>query len=236
MYHLGGLEPFYVDLSREQPMTWMFRQMRQAVSEQDEARCYRRRPGSGKPKRVRGRVVTEYQLDFMRPKFETFACDLTKPHALAWADLILHDLQQAAESGRSAILLGTRVEWMEQMCAELIERGVNAGLAVGHTKQKERRRVFRECQVIFVTDKMAYKALDIPRIDTLFLPFPSKNPNFLRQASGRLDRRMEGKQPPLVVTYSHRWVESMQRAESDMNSIIREIDPEGTIRNLGRAA
>jgi DNA excision repair protein ERCC-3 len=221
MYHLGGMEPVYTDLSRDQPMTWVFKRIPRVVSQADEARCMKKVP---RMRKRNGEPV--YMMN--RGRFETFAC-LNK----RFNRIIIHDLLDAARRGRSVIVLGSRVEHLAVLHEIAQGLGINSGLAVGTTKKDERLRVFKECQTVFATDKLAYKALDIPRIDTLVLLFPTRNSAFVQQASGRLDRVFEGKKKPMVIIYSHAYSEPMAKRETSMEDIIRPIDPQAVIKHVG---
>jgi superfamily II DNA or RNA helicase len=222
MWHLGGLTPFYVDLEKEKPARWCFKRIPRAVSEQDEATCWRRVPG-----RTNRQGNAVYSL--MRSRFDSFAAK-----SEMWNDIILQDVIDAVDSKRQSIVLGTRVAQLTELCTEAQRLGIDAGLVVGDVKGAERKDVLDSKQVIFATAKLASKALDVPRLDTLFILYPTTDANFLRQASGRISREHGDKQEPTVVVYSHGYNDRLLRREGEMKDAVSQIDPGATISVWGR--
>jgi superfamily II DNA or RNA helicase len=111
-----------------------------------------------------------------------------------------------------------------------------------HQKTKDRKHVFQNNQVICATWQLASRALDLPRLDTLFLLFPTSDAEFLQQASGRIDdRAATGEKKPLVVTYCHKPLDSREDwfaktgrgrrgATYEMIETLKIVDKEATIR------
>jgi superfamily II DNA or RNA helicase len=246
-YHLGGLEPCYVDTSREMPCTWYFKETEPTVrkelldkdllkraaeeAEKEKSRksgykaqaryqelakihCYRKIPRLGK-----------YALQ--RARFENYAYADEK-----WFETICSDISRAAGAGRNILVLGGRVEHLGQLTDTLQAHGISAGLAVGEVKGADRLKAFKK-QVVLATWQLAYKALDIERLDTLILLFPTSDANFLRQASGRIDDRARtGKKNPVVITYCHGYVPSLDRLTAEMLALLPDIDPSAIIRSV----
>lgn len=216
--HMGGMQPVYTDVSRNNPTRWVFRRLPQIVSNEKLAECYRKTPfikRNGKP---------AYML--MRPRFETFACN-----SLNWDGFILKDVCDARRAGRNVLLLGNRVEHLSRLAGLISNYGqIDVGLVDGKVKGKLRDEQFTK-PVILATWQIASRALDIHRLDTLFLLFPNDDEGFLRQSIGRLDR--PGGLGALVVTYCHNYTEGMKKKEDDMLEVLRSLDPRAKIQFVG---
>lgn len=65
------------------------------------------------------------------------------------------------------------------------------------------------------------KALDVPRLDTLFLLSPTDDSGFIRQALGRLDR---SDKDPVVVVFVHAYVPSLARKMKKMVEAVQDLD------------
>jgi len=209
-YHAGGLDPVYVDVTPNMTSEWVIRRVPPIV---DDSRMYKRVPG------MRDRFGDPV-LSLIRPKFDTAACSSD-----AMNQIVLNDVDHYLRLGKRIMVLGPRVEQLELLAQACEDSGVKAGLVTGNVhKLKDRLEAFKE-DVMFITDKIAYKALDIPGLDTIINMFPTRDANFLRQAKGRGDRLKVGKAQPLFICYSHAYVRSLARVESDMIDVIKEIDP-----------
>lgn len=95
---------------------------------------------------------------------------------------------------------------------------VTQGKYVGGMKQKDLEDS-EYCQVIYGTTSMAAEALNIPRLDTLFLVTPKTR---IEQAVGRIQRTFTGKKHPVVVDFSdaipicHKMLESRIRRYAEL--------------------
>jgi superfamily II DNA or RNA helicase len=233
--HLGGYTPVYTDIARTMPCTWIFKKLPPLLKGFDLKRCYRRLNGAKRKDPETGEQEQVYAL--MRPRYETSACKNE-----FWFKTVVEDLIKGAASGRQIILLGGRTEHLGKVVDTLNERGVSAGLVVGAVKTKDRKHVFQNNQVICATWQLASRALDLPRLDTLFLLFPTSDAEFLQQASGRIDdRAATGEKKPLVVTYCHKPLDSREDwfaktgrgrrgATYEMIETLKIVDKEATIR------
>ncbi len=218
-YHFGGLTPVYTDLSRDQSSSWFFKKIpRDLLTEKQLARCYRPLPGK---RRRNGERI--YML--MRPRYENYVSATDR-----WREIIEQDVLKAVQAGRNVIVLGGRKEQLSLMAAQLQEYGVKAGTLTSDVDDGDRELVFKNDQVMLATWQLASRALDVERLDTLYLLFPTRDDGFVRQAVGRIDRALEGKGKPLVITYSHQGIESLEKSQTAMIDIIREIDPKASIK------
>jgi len=229
--HLGG-DPVYTDLSRDQPSRWVFKRLPPLVSEKMLMGLFWRRAGRTLHTLLRDaeknavHAPRNYMLN--RAAFETKVSESPE-----WQATIISDIRKAVEKGRSVLVLGSRTDQLEELGMQAQLQGIDAGVVIGSTKQKDRERHFRDRRVLLATDDLAAKALDVPRIDTLFLLFPSSNETFLQQACGRIDRLHEEKRKPLVVVYSHLYVPRFQRKEDEMVAAIRKIDKDASFNYVG---
>jgi superfamily II DNA or RNA helicase len=235
--HMGG-EPCYVDLKRAQPSTWYFKatphcvpegllsidQLRLAERSNDaEARAFRASHCYRKIPRLRRRDGSPVYA-IMRPRFESHACQ-----SEAWGQMILHDLERMVKAGRQVLCLGSRKEHLRLLHQSLCEMGIDAGLATSEVQGEDRDAAF-DSQVLLATWQLAYKALDIERLDTLVLLFPTDDDGFLRQAVGRIDRVQAGKNLPIVLVYEHGYDQSLAKSSAKMRAILPSVDPDVVIR------
>jgi superfamily II DNA or RNA helicase len=214
MLHTGGMQPSYVNIDRHQSSTWYFRSIGNILANGVEERCYRTVKAYG------GRPARKMLL---RPRYDTFASK-----SPIWNERILKDVLSATKAGRQVFVLGCRTGQLSFLHEELLKQGVDAGLIIGNVTKKERLEALKH-QVLLVTDKIGYKALDVERLDCLFLLWPSKDEGFLRQAVGRIERVVEGKAAPIVVVYNHNATSSLRRMGEAMKLAIRNIDPNATL-------
>lgn len=233
MLHLGGLEPCYTDVSRDQPATWFFKELPRIADDSD---CYRRVPGKTKTFRDRrGELQQTPLMALMLPKYVTKAT-LSE----LWNDMICADVIQAYAAGRNILVLGDRREHLANLCQRLGDYGVDVGLATGDVGKKDRKVSYNQ-RVILATWQLAGKGLDIDRLDTLFILVPYDDDGRLSQAKGRIDRVLydgREKKAPFVIVYCHDAVPSLARTADRMRNSVRRIDPQAEIRRIryGRAA
>ncbi len=124
--------------------------------------------------------------------------------------LILDDLLQALEAGRSPLLLTQRVEHLERLADQL--KGLVRHLLVlkggmGKGQREEAARVLAsipegEERVLLATGPYIGEGFDDARLDTLFLAMPISWRGTLQQYVGRLHRLYEGKREVQVYDYA----------------------------------
>jgi superfamily II DNA or RNA helicase len=213
----------HVDLDRAQSSLWVFVNLPELLSREqlDEYIDV----GAGKRRRkARLRDVLYRRVPglrnpvLQRPLYETAAGKSEEFNMQ-----ILTEVANAAKRGRNVLVLGSRVEQLLYLAHACCAAGIDASPVVGKISDEDREIGFRS-QVIFATWQIAGKALDIDRLDTLILLYPTKDPLFLRQAAGRIDRVLEGKKRTVVVTYIHTAHGTFEKAKDEMLEIIPKID------------
>ncbi|HUU59758.1 MAG TPA: DEAD/DEAH box helicase family protein [Phycisphaerae bacterium] len=118
-------------------------------------------------------------------------------------DLIVGELQKAAQAGRRVLVLSHRLEHLATLAAQfdftwpLDGEAPKAGRYVGGMKDAEIEES-QTCQVVFGTYQYAKEGLDDPSLDTLFLTTPAAD---IEQAAGRIERDVPGKKSPLIVDF-----------------------------------
>lgn len=121
--------------------------------------------------------------------------------------MVEHVLLPRLRAGRRIIVLGTRVEHMENVVALLRDRhGVDPGIIVGtHTDgtklSSEERQAAQTKRILFASISIACKALNIPELSTLVLLSGGSyvNATFWEQAIGRITRDHPDKHSPELV-------------------------------------
>jgi superfamily II DNA or RNA helicase len=229
MYHGGGLEPCFVDLTRTQSTKWFFRRLphvKHFLDEKEIRGCYRKMPGGNVRTVVKnGKATKEHQMMLNRAKYET-AIAASVPAYTS----IIDEVERAVDKGRNVLFLGSRVEQLKYLHGYFGEAlGHDSGLVTGDVTGAKRREAFGH-QCLFITTSIGNKALDVPRLDTLYLMWPTDDEGFIRQAVGRIDREHEGKRSPIAVVFHHTGTPSLERKSDDMIDAIKRIDPRADIR------
>ena len=124
-------------------------------------------------------------------------------------EMIVRDVLDVYEKGRTPILLTERKEHAELLAAKLILHVEKLFLLIGSDSVKEKREKLGELHslsgdehfVIVATGKYIGEGFDEPRLDTLFLCMPIAWKGTLAQYAGRLHRNYEGKQDVQVWDY-----------------------------------
>ncbi len=133
--------------------------------------------------------------------------------------LILDDVIQALEEGRSPILLTKRRDHLEYFEERL--RGLTRNLIIlrGGMKTRERRAAIEQLTTIPETEERLVPAtgqfigegFDDARLDTLFLAMPVSWKGTLVQYAGRLHRRHHAKTEVRMIDYVDRKVPMLAR-------------------------
>ena len=127
-------------------------------------------------------------------------------------ELILKDVLQALEAGRSPILLTERREHLEFFAGRLAESVHHVVVLLGGTGVKQRRAVAEqiasipenEKRVLLATGRYIGEGFDDARLDTLFLAMPVSWKGTLVQYAGRLHRIHAGKAEVCIYDYVDR--------------------------------
>jgi len=127
-------------------------------------------------------------------------------------ELILNDLLQAMEEGRSPILLTERREHLEFFASRMEKSGRHVVVLHGGMGAKQRRAVAEqiasipdnEKRVLLATGRYIGEGFDDARLDTLFLAMPVSWKGTLVQYAGRLHRLHTGKAEVYIYDYVDR--------------------------------
>jgi len=129
-------------------------------------------------------------------------------------DLILQ--QMLRHRDRRQLVLSRRLEHLATLRDLVIEQGYSEDRAMSMTGEhdgEERMRVARKADagpcIVFST--VADEAVDIPRMDTVHLAFPTANPAIVIQQVGRVERSAPGKCDAVVVDYCDSRVSVLRR-------------------------
>ncbi len=127
-------------------------------------------------------------------------------------ELILNDLLQAMDKGRSPILLTERREHLEFFISRLEKYGHHVVVLRGGMGARQRRAVAEqiasipesEKRVLLATGRYIGEGFDDARLDTLFLAMPVSWKGTLVQYAGRLHRIHAGKVEVRIYDYIDR--------------------------------
>ena len=99
---------------------------------------------------------------------------------------------------KKQLVLCHRVKHCEEIAHELSELGLVAQVVTGKVKEKNRGY---DGNIIVATYALAKEGLDIPTLEVLHLATPQKNESTTKQAVGRIERNVEGKETPIAYDY-----------------------------------
>jgi superfamily II DNA or RNA helicase len=124
-------------------------------------------------------------------------------------DMIVRDLIEALQSGRSPLLLTGRADHLEQFATRLSATAPNVFILRGGMGRKQRRVALEaiaavpegEPRVILATGSYIGEGFDDARLDTLFLTMPVSWKGTLQQYVGRLHRVHHNKKEARVYDY-----------------------------------
>jgi superfamily II DNA or RNA helicase len=127
--------------------------------------------------------------------------------------LLEHVLMPRLRTGRRILVLGTRIQHMEEMAATIQAKyQVDYGIIVGEhsdgTKlNSEERLTAQKKQIIFASVSIVAKALNIPELDTMVVLSGGSyvNNTFWQQAIGRITRDHAHKQQPELILLRDRY-------------------------------
>ncbi len=109
--------------------------------------------------------------------------------------LVVLRLKQAADQGRTILVLGERLSQLHMFKEQLCEDGYDASVYVGSQDDEERRAALKH-QIVCATQHLAKEGLDRPKFDTLFVIIPIGGKGRVQQSGGRILRKLEGKKKP----------------------------------------
>jgi superfamily II DNA or RNA helicase len=108
-------------------------------------------------------------------------------------------IKQVHENNRNALVLSDRINLLDECAAVLPPNAYGRFMGDGKngTKKKaEKRESILEKQIILATYQKGRDGFDVPRMDSIIFLTPPSN---LKQAAGRVQRILEGKQQPVII-------------------------------------
>lgn len=108
--------------------------------------------------------------------------------------------------GHRQIVVSKQKKQLERILAAMKYVGVRSEVVMltGEVSDEDRQEVraaLIERDDIVVMTTIADEAFNVPPLDTLHMPFPTRNVGSIRQRIGRVERFCEGKEDPLVFDY-----------------------------------
>jgi len=130
-------------------------------------------------------------------------------------ELILENIRHYIKEGHFVLVLSDRVKHNRHLHKVITDEGYKTLLVVNNSRGYDWDKIRRDTDlnVIFATTSMVSEGLDIPRLSALFLVCPSSNLPKLKQKLGRVRRKCEGKQTPIVVDFVDNGVYDLKKNE-----------------------
>ncbi len=118
--------------------------------------------------------------------------------------LILKYLRE--NKNNHCIILSDRIEHLKYLQEKLGYGKIIDGKMVSKTKKEERKNIIQDMRdgkenVLFASYSLAKEGLDIPILDRLFLVTPKKDLTVVIQSVGRIERKFENKETPIVYDF-----------------------------------
>lgn len=223
LWHAGGLKPCYVDVSRDETSEWYFAKLPPLLTNKQLASMMRPLPGMLRWERVNGKRKQVPVMALVRSKYDTAVSE----HS-TFQRLVLKYVRSMSAAGRNILVLGLRTAQLAKLHEKCVAEGIDSGLVIGRVKPGERLEAL-ERQVIFITKEIGNKALDVPRMDTAILLYPTADSGLLRQMLGRLDRKLAGKKKIRIIAFDHSFVPSLARKRDAMVEAVQAVDPQARL-------
>ena len=133
--------------------------------------------------------------------------------------LIVGDVVDSWENGRTSLVLTRRVEHAETLHASIAARGCPALLLTGEGTPKEKREKLERLAafsldspfVLVGTESYLGEGFDEKRLDTLFVAAPMAFEGLVAQCVGRIQRDCEGKTDVVVYDYVDESIRMLDR-------------------------
>jgi superfamily II DNA or RNA helicase len=132
---------------------------------------------------------------------------------------------------RKILVLGERVEQLKVLYERF--QADSKGLVIGEVSSKDRDDALQK-RIVFATSKLCKEGLDDTRLDTLFWLFPSKDAIAVQQGIGRILRRNQEKEKPLVVIFEDKRCPTVSRITFGMRKILGKLGYEWEERSFKR--
>jgi superfamily II DNA or RNA helicase len=108
--------------------------------------------------------------------------------------------------GAHALVVSKRIEHLEILKERLVRAGYSKPILMmtGDTSNEDRQAIvgIAKSKPCVILSTLADEALDIPRLDSLFLVYPQRNPGLIEQQVGRICRSHPGKERPQVFDFA----------------------------------
>ena len=109
-------------------------------------------------------------------------------------------IKQALASGRRILALTHSVDGAYAL-QDILGADIASVVTGRERNGKKRLEAFQGDKVVIASTEIAGEALDAPHLDTLFLLTPFTTTRLLTQAPGRVLRKREGKEHPMIVVF-----------------------------------
>ena len=153
-------------------------------------------------------IYTNYKIPIYATKTDGTLDYVKMPSCLAQNEernkLILELLKENKKN--YCLILSDRLEGLKILKNNLGEGLLIDGSMVSKKAKKEREEAINKMRTkqehfLFATYSLAKEGLDIKPLNRLFMIAPTKNSNAIIQSIGRIERKDEGKQTPLVYDF-----------------------------------
>lgn len=124
---------------------------------------------------------------------------------------VMDRLAEIPWSENTVLVLANRVEYLERMCKNYVERQIGNAVclsSMGNSKaaKAERKEALMalnvgELDCVFATYQLAKEGLDIPNLRYVVLATPEKDETTVMQAAGRVGRKADGKDHGTVIDF-----------------------------------
>jgi len=196
-YHLGRV--FFQDLEQDLIPTTIFHMLDWVVPPADED-LMRDKTGVTNISRLRGYLGTVQKRN----------------------DFIQDQIRMDMEAGRVILVLSHSVPHVQDLFAGCQYKG--SGIIIGDTEQNMRMPMLKNSNPLFGTFQLAREGLDKPPLDTLHICTLFGNPNDLQQSWGRIQRTLDGKQPPIVHVYVDKNISACVKSGLQLQKFLRALD------------
>jgi len=133
--------------------------------------------------------------------------------------LIQHYIDDALAEGRKILALSHIVDHLKYF----YDQNPGSGLIIGEVKGTERSSELYDHDLVFATTKIAQKALDRKDLDTVFVLLPFKDKGLLQQVIGRIQRKLEGKNVPIVVIFEDERIRTTHQQCRELRTHLTEF-------------
>lgn len=129
--------------------------------------------------------------------------------------LIVSDIAEEHKQKNYCIVLSSRKAHCCILSEMLENQEINHALIIGNLSKRKRQQAITDInngntRIIIATSSLAGEGLDIPKLNRLFLATPIGNKTQVKQYTGRILRKIEGKKDAKVYDYVDHLVEPLK--------------------------